>query len=1127
MYTPSGAYRVGDPIRSLVMRWALGGLLIFFCLSGIALADHERQHVRVQLKWHHQFQFAGYYAAQIKGYYSDEGLEVELIEGGVGQPPTEQVLAGHAEYGIGDADILLARVTGDPFVALASIFQHSPYILLSLQDSGIRYPGDLVGKKVMLSNFQGAAQFRAVLMKEGIGLDNVEILPHSWNLDDLIERRVDAISAYATVEPAYLRARGYEPSVLHSHEYGVDFYGDTLFTTEQEIQAHPDRVEALLRATRKGWSYAFANPHDIVSYILTLPGVAERGATHEMLLNEARDMAPYVLADVVEPGHMNAGRWQAIADILSHLDLMPEGYDLTGFIYDPSGDEPRPWLRYVGHAVLSGLLILVLVLLWNLQMHRQVRQRTQALEAEAKRREAAENLLAIAGNTAKLGGWALDLSTNHMSWTEGVARLHDMLPGDALPVEERIQMYVPEHQPIIRAAMEACRRDGTPYDLELEKITATGRHIWVRTIGQAVRDENGEIIRLQGSFQDITLRKRLEVFKSGLRTLLEDIATRQPLEQIMHRVVVTLERQFPKALCCVMLLDKGGKKLALGASDRLSHDYLAPLDAMQEAGGTGFCTLAAREKRTLIVRDIEAEMIGGSFREHALACGLRACWSTPILSSTHTVLGTLVLYHREPFEPSEEEKELVNDYARTLGIAIERHQSEERIEQLAFYDPMTHLPNRQLLMDRLGQRLAASTRSQQYEAVLFIDLDNFKMLNDTHGHDIGDLLLVEVAHRIVSCVRESDTVSRLGGDEFVVIVENLDECAEQAAAQVRIVCDKIIAAFSQPFLLKGYVHHATPSIGVTLFNGQMQTTVEELLRRADLAMYRAKDSGRNCYRFFDQKMQMLVSERVQLEEDMRTAIVAQQFELLYQPQVDRQCGIIGAEALLRWRHPQHGLVSPDQFITQAEESGLILPIGHWVIETACEQLVRWAKDPLTSDLMLSINISARQCLQPDFVEEVQGLLAATGANPQRLMLELTESVLVDNVDEIITRMNALKAQGVGFALDDFGTGYSSLSYLKRMPFDQVKIDRSFVRDVMHDQNDASIVRTIVSLGLLLDLQVVAEGVETQEQLDFLQEQECHLFQGYLFGMPLKLEEFETTLREGKHQSATLGRAVMR
>lgn len=1111
MYRPLGAYRASAAYGNFPVRVVLGIFLCLF-LVGAAFAEHGPEHIRVQLKWHHQFQFAGYYAAQVKGFYRDENLDVELIEGGADKPPSEQVLSGVADYSIGDADILLARVAGRPFVALASIFQHSPYILLSLQQGGIHHPGDLVGKRVMLSNDQGAAQFRAVLMKEGIGIENVEILPHSWNLDDLTGGRVDAVSAYATVEPAYLRARGYEPVVLHSQDYGVDFYGDTLFTTEQEVRDHPERVEAFLRATRKGWAYASANPQEIASYILTLPGIAERGVTHEMLLNEARDMAPYVLADVVEPGHMNIGRWQAIAATLAELGLMPKDYDLDGFIHDPAATALTPLLRYIGHAVLAGLLILVLVLLWNLQMHRQVRQRTLALGIEASRREAAEDLLKIAGTTARLGGWALDIASNHMSWTDQVSRLHDMAPGDVPSAEEGIRMYVSEHQPIIRAAMEACRRDGTPYDLELEKITATGRHIWIRTIGQAVRDDKGEIVRLQGSFQDITRRKRLEEFKNGLRTLLEEIATRQPLEQIMHGVVVTLERQFPKALCCVMLLDKEGRKLLLGAADRLGNDYLGPLDAMQEAGGTGFCTVAARENRTLIIRDIELELTGGSFRDHALACGLRACWTTPLLSSANKVLGTLVLYHREPFAPAAEEKELVDDYARTLGIAIERHQSEERIEQLAFYDPMTHLPNRQLLMDRLGQRLAASARSRQYEAILFIDLDNFKMLNDTHGHDAGDLLLIEVAQRLVSCVRESDTVSRLGGDEFIIIIEALDESAEQAAAQVRIVCDKVLESFRLPFLLKGNVHYATPSIGITLFNGGMQTSVDELLRRADLAMYQAKDSGRNCYRFFDQKMQMLIKERVQLEEDMRAAIVAQQFELYYQPQVDRQRGIIGAEALLRWRHPQHGLVSPVQFIAQAEESGLILPIGHWVIESACEQLVRWAADPLTESLVLSINISARQCLQPDFVNEVLGLLSATGANPQRLMLELTESVLVDNVDEIITRMNVLKAQGVGFALDDFGTGYSSLSYLKRMPFDQVKIDRSFVRDVMLDQNDASIVRTIISLGLILDLEVVAEGVETEEQLDFLLAQECHLFQGYLFGQPLALETFELALR---------------
>ncbi len=1118
MYRLLEAYRAKALCGNLSTRLVLGIFLWLMLVAG-AYAEDSPQRILLQLKWHHQFQFAGYYAAQLKGFYQDENLDVVLIEGGTDKPPMQQVLSGAAGYSIGDADILLAHVAGKPVVAIASIFQHSPYILLSLQQGNIHHPGDLVGKRVMLSNDQGAAQFRAVMMKEGIGLENVEIVPHSWNLDDLIEGRVDAVSAYATVEPSYLRARGHELNVLHSQDYGVDFYGDTLFTTKQEVQDHPERVAAFLRATRKGWSYAFAHPDEVVTYILGLDGVAERGVTREMLLAEARDMEPYVLVDVVEPGHMNIGRWEATAATLAKLGMMPALYDLSEFVYDPSSVAPHPpLLRYVSYALLAGLFLLVLVLLWNLQMHKKVQQRTKALKDEVNRREAAEDLLKIAGSTARLGGWALDIASGRMSWTDEVSRLHDMSPGSVVDPEDGIRMYVPEHQPIIRQAVESCRRDGTPYDLELEKITITGRHIWVRTIGQAVRDDKGDIVRLQGSFQDISEHKRLEAFKNGLRNLLEEIATRKPLEQIMHGVVVTLERQFPKALCSVMLLDNDGKMLRLGAADRLGTDYLGPLKAMQEVGGTGFCTAAALENRTIIIRDIESDLNWGTFREHALACGLRACWTTPLLSSAHKVLGTLVLYHREPFEPSVEEQELVNDYARILGIAIERHQSEERIQQLAFYDPMTHLPNRQLLMDRLGQRLAASARSQQNEAILFIDLDNFKMLNDTHGHDVGDLLLVEVARRISASVRESDTVSRLGGDEFVVIIDELDENAEQAAAQVRIVCEKLIDAFRQPFHLNGYVHHATPSIGIALFNGSTQTTVDELLRRADLAMYRAKDSGRNCYRFFDQKMQTLVSERVQLEEDLRAAIAAQQFALYYQPQVDRQRGIIGAEALLRWHHPRHGLVAPMEFISQAEDSGLILPIGHWVIKTACEQLVRWADDPVTEPLVLSINISARQCLQPDFVDSVIGLLEQTGANPQRLMLELTESVLVDNVDEIIMRMNALKAHGLGFALDDFGTGYSSLSYLKRMPFDQVKIDRSFVRDVMLDQNDASIVRTIISLGLILELEVLAEGVETEEQLDFLLTQNCHLFQGYLFGKPLPLDTFEAALHEETFRS---------
>jgi diguanylate cyclase (GGDEF)-like protein/PAS domain S-box-containing protein len=443
----------------------------------------------------------------------------------------------------------------------------------------------------------------------------------------------------------------------------------------------------------------------------------------------------------------------------------------------------------------------------------------------------------------------------------------------------------------------------------------------------------------------------------------------------------------------------------------------------------------------------------------------------------------------------------------------ERKLAEEQIRQLAFYDALTNLPNRTLLMDRLQEALNTTSRSHATGALLFIDLDNFKALNDTLGHDVGDMLLCEVTRRLVSCVRESDTVARLGGDEFVLLLDALAPSSQEAAIAVKAIGEKIIAALNLPYELAGFEHHSTASIGITLFSGH-QSSVGDLLKRADLAMYQAKAAGRNTLRFFDPEMQKLISARVDLENELRLGLQHQQFVLYYQPQVDADAHVLGAEVLIRWQHPQRGMVPPFEFIPVAEECGLILPIGHWVLATACAQLVEWAKSPATAHLVLAVNVSARQFRQADFVDQVLGLLAETGADPTRLKLELTESLLVDNMDETIDRMSSLKECGVGFSLDDFGTGYSSLAYLKRLPLDQLKIDQSFVRDVLHDPNDAAIARTVVALAQSLGLNVIAEGVETQEQRDFLHANGCNTYQGYLFSRPVPVDDFEQLLGLG-------------
>ena len=453
----------------------------------------------------------------------------------------------------------------------------------------------------------------------------------------------------------------------------------------------------------------------------------------------------------------------------------------------------------------------------------------------------------------------------------------------------------------------------------------------------------------------------------------------------------------------------------------------------------------------------------------------------------------------------------VTNHVATLTDITMNKAAAEEIKHLAFYDPLTGLPNRRLMVDRLNQALVFSARTGRDGAVLFLDLDHFKTLNDSLGHDIGDMLLQQVAERLVSCVREGDTVARLGGDEYVVLLEDLSEEALEAATQVEGVGEKILAALNQAYQLGQHEYHCTPSIGVALFSNHSQTQ-EELLKHADIAMYQAKKAGRNTIRFFDPKMQEVINTRVDLERELRKALDKHQFHLYYQIQVDASGGPMGAEALIRWLHPEHGLVSPFHFIPLAEETGLILPIGQWVLETACKQLKAWEHDDITRDLTLSINVSAKQFRQADFVNQIKEAVKRNDINPMLLKLELTESMLLDNIEDTVTTMNKLKEVGIRFSLDDFGTGYSSLQYLKRLPLYQLKIDQSFVRDIAVDSSDQAIVRTIIAMAHTLNLNVIAEGVETEEQQSLLLNNGCTHYQGYFYGRPVPIEQFEVLLR---------------
>jgi diguanylate cyclase (GGDEF)-like protein len=432
--------------------------------------------------------------------------------------------------------------------------------------------------------------------------------------------------------------------------------------------------------------------------------------------------------------------------------------------------------------------------------------------------------------------------------------------------------------------------------------------------------------------------------------------------------------------------------------------------------------------------------------------------------------------------------------------------AEDEIRHLAFYDTLTRLPNRRMLMDQLDSTLTANLKVHGRQAALLVDLDDFKTLNDTMGHQTGDLLLLEVARCLLSCIRAGDTVSRVGGDEFVVILRDLSEIPEEAAFQAMTVAEKIQTALNRPYILSEHEVYKSACIGVALI-GPESAGASDVLKQTEIALFKAKGVGRDSICFFAPDLQAAVNARATLEDSLRVAIGANEFLLYYQPQVD-STGLIGAEALIRWKHQERGILAPGEFISLAEETGLIVPLGLWILEAACKQIALWAAHCKSSRITLAVNISARQFRHPDFVRHTLAVLERTGANPKNLKLELTESMLVQDIEDVIAKMTLLKSHGLRFSMDDFGTGYSSLSYLKRMPLDQLKIDRAFVRDILVDTASDAIAQTIISLGRAMHMSVIAEGVETEEQREFLSSLGCHAFQGFLYSRPLPLDEFE-------------------
>jgi len=639
---------------------------------------------------------------------------------------------------------------------------------------------------------------------------------------------------------------------------------------------------------------------------------------------------------------------------------------------------------------------------------------------------------------------------------------------------------------------------------------------------------SGAIERALDEFGERRARRQAE---ETLRRLNRELHAISHCNQVLIRA--ENEQSLLDALCRIVCDDAGYRMVWVGyvendeAQSVRTTAYAGVDDGyLAQAGitwadterGRGPAGIAIRSGKSACIQDFALDARGNPWHDAALQRGYRSCLCLPLKGDDAHTFGVLAIYSEQAHAFTTEEIRMLEELSGDLAFGIvslrvraERTVAERRINHLAFYDPLTELPNRRLLMDRLHQAMSGSARSRHLGAVLFIDLDNFKLLNDTCGHDVGDQLLIEVAHRLNDCVRDGDTISRLGGDEFVVMLENLSDFPPDAASQAKAIAEKILATLNQPYVIGQQVRHSTPSIGVTLFGGT-EGSPDEPLKQADIAMYQAKSAGRNTLRFFDPDMQAALAARANMETDLRHGIEQGQFVLYYQAQVHGNSAIIGAEALLRWHHPTRGMVFPTEFIALTEETGLILPIGQWVLEEACTQLAAWSQDPRFQDLSLAVNVSARQFRQPDFVDRVRHALQRAGALATHLKIELTESLVLDDINDSIAKMLLLREIGVSLSMDDFGTGYSSLSYLTRLPLNQLKIDQSFVQNLPDKPSDSIVVQVIITLAQSLKLDVIAEGVETEAQRQFLDVHGCPTCQGYLFSKPVPLTEFEALLQ---------------
>ncbi len=1219
--------------RSKTTKIKHGFLVALLCPCFSATAES----IHLQLRWHHQFQFAGYYAALEKGYYKKAGLDVSIHNGTPEKLPVNEVLQGHAQYGVANGELLLERLSGAPLVALAAICQHSPSILLARKDANILSPNDLLGKKVMMLGSYVDADFIAMLNNENLDIKSVHIIPSSFEIQDLIDGKVDAFNAYLSNEPYNLKQQGVEFTILNPRNYGADFYSDILFTTENELKHYPDRVKAFRQASLEGWYYAMNHPQEIIDLLLNKYKVTK---SRDHLEFEAVTMRSLVIPDVIDLGHMNPWRWRHMAETFVKAGMVKNDRLLQGFIYTPNtGIDKEKLINYLKIVVVLTITISFIALLFYMAYRSIKRENSRriAIEKELRKRT---NELALHNQILQQINQRTELPRLLEELTRQIEALHSgmlcsillldkegkhlqhgaapSLPdfynqainglaigdgvggcGTAAFRNERIIIedmqkhpYCESFRDLARlAGVESCwsqpinnnkgqvlgtfavyhKQPAHPSDAEITLIEnfaslaqlgiennlantalleseerlrfvleGSGLGFWDWKINTNEVERNPVWAEILGySYEEIkrTTKQWTDFIhpderEKALQSIQDVLAGHSPTHKIEYRMIHkngSLRWILDHAK--IVQRDQDGRpirmsgthaditerktaeeELRIAAASFESHEGILVTDAKN-------IIIKVNQAFTHITGYTAEEAIGRT-PENLLSSGRQdAAFYTAMWERLHyTGAWQGEIWNRRKNGEVYPEwltitvvkgsNGATTHYVATLTDITERKATEEQIKQLAFYDPLTRLPNRRLLLERLKHSIGVERRESKQLALLMLDLDRFKAVNDNLGHLAGDELLQQVATRITTRLREVDVVARLGGDEFIILLEDMNH--PESAARI---AEDIVADLSKPFqLTQSNDVRIGVSIGISLYP-QHGDSPEILMNSADAALYQAKDRGRGCFAYFSEELTLAARERITLETRLRLAIDQQELRVFYQPLIDIANGrIVGAEALIRWQSPTEGLIFPGHFIPLAEETDLIIVIGAWVLRETCRQGRQWLDEGLPA-LTLSINVSPHQFRRQDINALVATVLSETGYPAEHLALEITESGLMENQDKAMTILNDLRAQGIRLAIDDFGTGYSSLAYLKYFPLDVLKIDKNFIDDIPFLQGDMEITATIIAMAHTLGFKVSAEGVETPEQLAFLQAKGCDSYQGYLHSRALPAEAFAELLRK--------------